>query len=34
MSEIVGECIRCVDFKAYLEFFMAYEEARWELDIK
>jgi len=33
MSEIVGECIRRVDFEAYLEFFTAYEEARWELGL-
>jgi hypothetical protein len=33
MSEIVGECIRRVNFEAYLEFFAAYEEARLELDL-
>jgi len=33
MFEIVGESIRRVDFEAYLEFFTAYEDARWELGL-
>ncbi len=33
MFEVVGESIRRVDFKAYLEFFTAYEDARWELGL-
>ena len=32
MFDIVSESIKRVDFTAYLEFFTAYEEARWELD--
>lgn len=31
--EVVGESIRRIDFEAYLEFFTAYEEARWELGL-
>jgi len=33
MFEVVGKSIRRVDFEAYLEFFAAYEEARWELGL-
>jgi len=31
--EVVGESIKRVDFEAYLEFYTAYEEARWELGL-
>jgi hypothetical protein len=34
MFKVVGESIRRVDFETYLEFFTAYEEARWELGVK
>jgi hypothetical protein len=33
MFEAIGETIRRVDFKAYLKFFTAYEEVRWELGL-
>jgi hypothetical protein len=31
--EVVGESVKQVDFEAYLEFFTAYEEAKWKLGL-
>jgi len=33
MFDVVGESIKRVDLKAYLEFFTAYEDARLELGL-
>lgn len=33
MFDVAGDSIRRVNFKAYLEFITAYEEARWELGL-
>jgi hypothetical protein len=33
MFEVVSKSIRRIDLEAYLEFFSAYEEARWELGL-